>query len=78
MKASIGDKMFKKFTSIPGLVVVLLIFSADNAYAYIDPATGSYVFQMLLAGLLGALFALKIYWRNVKAFFIRLFGRKPE
>lgn len=46
-----------------------LIISYDNAYAYIDPSTGSYILQMLLAGLLGALFVLKTYWRNLKSFF---------
>lgn len=68
----------KRYISILSMVAVFVLLSADAAHAYIDPATGSYVFQMLLAGLLGALFALKIFWRNVMAFFSRLFGRKSD
>ncbi|MCP4705541.1 MAG: hypothetical protein GY865_13155 [candidate division Zixibacteria bacterium] len=44
-----------------------------NAYAYLDPGTGSYLFQMLLAALLGGLFALKIFWRRIVDFFRKLF-----
>ena len=41
----------------------------DRAAAYIDPSIGSYLFQLLLAGLLGAIFALKVFWGNIKRFF---------
>ena len=39
----------------------------ERAEAYIDPGTGSYVLQLLLAGILGALFALKVFWRTVSS-----------
>ncbi|UCD18705.1 MAG: hypothetical protein JSV44_11625 [Candidatus Zixiibacteriota bacterium] len=48
--------------------LILLILTPD-ANAYIDPSSGSYFLQIILAGLLGALFALKIYWKRVKSFF---------
>jgi hypothetical protein len=50
------------------LLAVLIIGVASPAHAYLDPATGSYVFQILMAGLLGALFALKMFWRSVRTF----------
>ncbi len=31
-------------------------------WAYVDPGAGSYLIQMLLAGILGSLFAFKNYW----------------
>ena len=37
--------------------------------AYLDPGTGSMLIQILLAALLGAGVAIKIFWRNIKAFF---------
>jgi len=40
-----------------------------DASAYIDPGTGSYIFYMLIAGLVGVSYALKIFWKQVKAFF---------
>jgi hypothetical protein len=36
---------------------------------YLDPGTGSMLIQILLAALLGAGVAVKIFWRNIKAFF---------
>ena len=38
------------------------------AYAYLDGATGSMVFQMLIAGGLGALFFLRGFWGHIKIF----------
>ena len=37
--------------------------------AYLDPGSGSMLIQILLAALLGAGVAVKIFWRNIKAFF---------
>lgn len=57
-----------KVNSLALSAVLIVVVSYDTAYAYIDPASGSYILQMALAGLLGALFALKMYWKKVKAF----------
>ena len=55
----------------------MLVFLAfpSFAYAYLDPGTGSYVFQLLIAGLAGSLFLVKIYWKRIGAFFTRLFSK---
>jgi drug/metabolite transporter (DMT)-like permease len=66
-----------------GLKIVLLLISfslvfTSNAYAYLDPGTGSYFLQLLIAGLLGALFFIKTFWRGilraVKDVFLKLFN----
>jgi hypothetical protein len=62
--------------SITIMVGVLLLISARDAFAYVDPGTGSYVLQMIMAGLLAAAFALKSYWRNITAFLSRLLSKK--
>jgi hypothetical protein len=36
--------------------------------AYIDPGSGSYFFQLLIGGLLGAAVAVKLWWRKIWAF----------
>jgi hypothetical protein len=46
--------------------------------AYLDPGSGSYLIQLLIAGVLGALFALRMSWSRVKAFFLRLLGKESE
>lgn len=43
--------------------------------AYLDPGTGSYIIQLLIAGVLGAAFMLRGYWKNVKGFFAGLFSK---
>jgi hypothetical protein len=44
--------------------------------AYIDPGSGSVILQVILAGLLGMLFAIKIYFKWIVTFFKNLFSRK--
>jgi hypothetical protein len=40
-------------------------------WAYIDPGTGSYVFQIVTAALVGGLVALKVFWGRIWRFFKR-------
>ncbi len=71
----------KRFTSLLTLLVSWALFCLlcpQKAYAYLDPGTGSYIFQLLIAGLLGAALAVKIFWGSVKAFFYRLFSKGQE
>jgi hypothetical protein len=44
--------------------------------AYLDPGSGSYLIQLLIAALLGGGFLIKAFWRQISAFFARLFGKK--
>jgi hypothetical protein len=37
--------------------------------AYLDPGSGSFIIQMLLAGLLGIGVGVRIYWKKIVAFF---------
>ena len=42
-------------------------FLISNAYAYIDPASGSLILQMILGALVGVGIAMKVYWFKIKA-----------
>ncbi len=46
-----------------------------RGHAYLDPGTGSFLLQLLIATLLGALFLLRGYFGKVVNFFRRLFTR---
>jgi hypothetical protein len=59
---------------ILGLAVLFWLARPAEAHAYIDPSTGSYLLQMLLAGLLAAAFAIRMFWRNLKEMGRRLFS----
>jgi len=52
------------FTSISGIIL-----------AYLDPGSGSYLIQLLIAALLGGGFAIKAFWKQISAFFRKLFGK---
>ena len=61
------------------LLVVLLVFVVPGtAHAYLDPGTGSFVLQMLVAGFLGAVLYVKMAWQSIKYFFRNLFSSKRE
>ena len=40
-----------------------------TALLYIDPGSGSYLVQVIIAGVLGFLFYFKNLWFRIKAFF---------
>lgn len=46
--------------------------------AYLDPGTGSYVLQLLLATLFGGLFALRQSWAGLKLWFSARFGDRSS
>ena len=54
------------FAWVVGVVLVLLLGSEQPADAYVDPGSASYVFQLLVGTVLGALFMLRMGWERVK------------
>lgn len=50
-------------------LVFFMIFAFYAEVAYIDPGTGSYFIQILIAFLAGGVFALKLFWKKIVAFF---------
>lgn len=36
---------------------------------YVDPGSGSLLFQLLISGLVGFIAFVKIYWNKIKSFF---------
>ena len=44
-------------------------------FLYLDPGSGSYLVQVIIAAVLGAAFFFKNFWLKIKAFFS---GRKAE
>ena len=60
------------------LAFFVILLTRQNAYAYLDPGTGSYVLQAAIAAVIGATFAVKMYWRRIKAFFSGLLTKKRK
>ncbi len=46
--------------------------------AYLDPGSGSFLLQLLLAGLVGAGFIIRVYWKKIKGLFTRTPAKKED
>jgi len=46
--------------------------------AYLDPGSGSFLIQLLIAGLVGAGFIIKAYWKKIKGFFNRSASKNDD
>jgi predicted membrane protein len=74
-----GGKMrFNPFAIIGILVLLFFTFFTKKAYAYLDPGTGSYIFQMIIAFVIGGLFAIKLFWAKIALFFKNLFSKNQK
>ena len=58
-----------EITSCALLAMLALLVLVREAHAYLDPGTGSYILQILIAGLFGTLFMLKVFWGRIVGFF---------
>ena len=53
------------FLELIALSAFLLLAASRPAQAYLDPGSGSYSLQVAVAGVFGALFSLKLFWRRI-------------
>lgn len=58
-----------------GLLTVIYLGFSREAYAYLDPGSGSYIVQMFIAAVVASLFAIKMFFAQIKDFFVRLFSK---
>lgn len=65
-------KNYKYLLKLILVIISLNTFFTQGAYAYIDPGTGSYMFQVAIAAILGTSFAIKSYWQRISNFFLNL------
>ena len=68
-------EMNSRSTSI-AFVTLLLLTYAVPAHAYIDPGSGSFLLQMMVAGAVGGAFAVKSFWNNIKHSVHRVVSKK--
>ena len=58
------------------LALLAALCFPQYTYAYIDPGTGSYVFQIVIAAFVAIAFMIKVFWLKIKGFVSRLFSKK--
>ena len=61
-----------KFFKILFCTFALFLLASRPVFAYLDPGTGSYIFQILIASAVGGLFFIKSTWRVSKERFQKL------
>lgn len=49
------------------LIALLIMLVSAPAYAYIDPGTGSFLVQGIIAAVIGIGVTGKLYWSKIKA-----------
>ena len=55
---------------------IIAIFTiVTNAYAYLDPGTGSFILQAIIGFLAAISAGFLYYWSKVKNFFLKLFRK---
>jgi hypothetical protein len=54
-----------------GIVAFFFSIKVSDAYAYLDPGSGSIIIQAIIGALAGAAITLKIYWHKIKEKFTR-------
>jgi hypothetical protein len=58
-------------------LLVCFVFPA-SAMAYIDPGSGSLLYQFLIAAFLGFAITVRIYWGKVKTILVRLISKGSD
>jgi len=58
------------------LIALFIFINPVYVYAYLDPGTGSMLLQLLIGGVVAAMFTIKIYWYKLKSFIKRKLGKK--
>jgi hypothetical protein len=75
----VGGLMMKQALSLGFsallLIVFLLTIQMKTVHAYIDLGSGSFIIQMLLAGVFASLFMIKVFWRRMTTRLSQFFAR---
>jgi hypothetical protein len=60
------------------LIAIVVAGIPTEAHAYLDPGTGSMVLQVIVAGILGAMFTFKSYVRAVISSITGIFKKQRD
>ena len=62
-----------------GILIGQSLYSALAKHsAYLDPGSGSFILQLILAAFLGGLFVLRSFWARIRDGVRNLFSRQQE
>lgn len=61
--------MSRNALSLLIVFALLVVIPSSQAHAYLDPGSGSLIIQILVAGLLGLVVAVRVFWSSILSFF---------
>lgn len=67
-----------QYLVLSALVVSLFAATSSSCWAYIDASTGSYLLQVIAAGIFASIFIIRGFWSKIKSSFARLFSKKRQ
>ena len=70
--------VLKNIASAITLTIFIFLLFEKNVGAYLDPGTGSMILQAVIGAIVGSAVAIKIFWKRIKYFFLRLIGKAKE
>ena len=59
-------------------ILIIYFFGLTNAFAYLDPGTGSVILQAIIAAIAAASATVTFYWRKIKMKIKSLFTKKNK
>ena len=60
------------------IILFINFFFINNAFAYLDPGTGSIILQAILGAIAAAASYCAFYWSKVKNLFKKIFKKKEK
>ena len=69
-------KCFDRLITVLLALALLWLAVPMRAQAYLDPGTGSYLLQIVLAALFGVLLVIKVYWKRLKSTLANLLAKR--
>ncbi|MGB5658938.1 MAG: hypothetical protein WBO54_05590 [Thermoanaerobaculia bacterium] len=63
------SSVFMRNSTVILLLLLAFLCRPAAALAYLDPAAGSLILQVILGGVAGLIVLLKLYWRRLRGFF---------
>ena len=60
------------------ILILYIILLPSNAYAYLDPGTGSIILQAILGFIAAAIASISVYWAKFKILISKIFNKKKE
>ena len=60
------------------ILILYILLLPSNAYAYLDPGTGSIILQAILGFIAAAIASISVYWTKFKMLINKIFKKKKE